>query len=68
MPMHICINAYREQTCYILTEGKGKRHGYKKRENRRPMQTDKEFHIGVFEEQKQTNKNNNQRFNERKYS
>ena len=40
----------------------------KKRENRRPMQTDKEFHIGVFEEQKQTNKNNNQRFNERKYS
>lgn len=53
--MHICINAYREQTCYILTEGKGKRHGYKKKtENRRPMQTDKELHIGVFEEQKQT--------------
>lgn len=26
----------------------------KKTENRRPMQTDKELHIGVFEEQKQT--------------
>lgn len=49
--MHTCINAYRERICHILTESRGRRHGYIKGENERPMQTDK-FHIGVSEEPK----------------
>lgn len=53
--MNICINAYREQTCYILTEGRGKRHGYKTGDNERPMQTDK-FHVGGTEEPKKHEK------------
>lgn len=53
MSIHIGINAHREQTCYTLIEGRGKRHGYKKGENSRPMQTDKKFHIGAFEEPKE---------------
>lgn len=45
----------REQTCYVLAEGRGKRHGCKTGENARPMQTDK-FHRGETEEPKNMKK------------